>query len=151
MSAPETKIKNAFEARLKTFPTLPVHPHGLAVNIFFTESVAWEDMGFTPDPATPYLKPFLVPGEPFQAEQGEAGYNWHTGIYQISVYAPSGKGPAVIDTLKDALVAYFKRGTTMVHDDVSVQVTKAWPAGAMPDGGWTHIPITIRYRVFASN
>jgi hypothetical protein len=136
MAAPETKIRAAFVTRLQTFPSLP--------------SVAWENMSFTPG-VVPYLAPFLLPVEPFQAELGVNGQNQHSGVYQISIYAPAGSGTSAINTLRDNLVDFFKRGTTMVYSDISVQVVKAWPGPMLQETDWVHIPITIRYRVFAAN
>jgi hypothetical protein len=136
MGAPETKIRAAFVTRLLTFPSLP--------------SVAWENMSFTPG-AVPYLAPFLLPGEPVQAELGTAGQNRHAGIYQISIYAPAGNGVSTINTLRDNLVDFFKRGTLMTYSDITVQIQKAFPGPMLQETGWIHIPITIRYRLLAAN
>jgi hypothetical protein len=136
MAAPETKIRAAFVTRLQTFPSLP--------------SVAWENISFTPGVVT-YLKPSLLPGEPFQAELGEAGQNRHSGIYQISIYAPAGNGVSAINTLRDNLVDFFKRGTLMTYSDITVQIQKAYSGPILQDTDWIHIPITIRYRLLAAN
>ena len=137
MGAPETKIRAAFVTKLQAFPSLP--------------SVAWENISFTPTAGTTYLAPFLLPGEPIQAELGVAGQNRHTGIYQISIYAPAGKGVSAINTLRDGLVDHFKRGTLLTYDGITVQVQKAWPGPMQQETGWIHTPITIRYRLLAAD
>lgn len=46
-------------------------------------SVAWENVAFTPTSGSAYLKPSLLPGEPFQYEIGTDGENAdlvHTGM-----------------------------------------------------------------------
>lgn len=136
MSAPETKIRAAFVTRLQLFPSLP--------------PVAWENVAFTPG-SVPYLSPFLLPAEPFQSEIGTAGANRHTGIFQISIFAPQGQGMGVAGTLRDNLVDHFKRGTTLTYSGVTVTVEKAYPGPMLTEVGWVHIPITIRYRADAAN
>lgn len=137
MSAPETAIRAAFTARLLTLPSLP--------------PVAWENVPYTPITGTTYLIPALLPGEPQQAEIGLNGANQHVGIYQVSVCAPVGGGVGASGALRDSIVDWFKRGTTMIANGVTVTVTKAYPGPALTDGGWIQTPITIRYRVFAAN
>jgi hypothetical protein len=137
VGAPETKIRSAFVTRLLTFPALP--------------SVAWENVSFTPTTGTTYLRPFLLPGEPVQAELGTAGQNRHSGIYQISIYAPAGVGTSAAGTLRDNLIDFFKRGTTMTYSDITVQIQKAFPGPMLQETDWIHIPITIRYRLLAAN
>jgi hypothetical protein len=137
MGAPETKIRSAFVTRLQAFPSLP--------------SVAWENMNFTPVTGTTYIRPFLLPGEPAQAEIGPLGQNWHNGIYQISIFAPAGQGTATAGTLRDSLIDHFKRGTLLTYSDITVQVTKAFSGPTLQEADWIHISITIRYRLLAAN
>lgn len=139
MGAPDSIIRAAFVARLQTFPSLP--------------SVAWENMPFTPALGVPYLKQFLLTGEPSQAEIGTAGANRHVGVYQISIYYPANTGTLGAGTLRDALIDHFKRGTALVRSGVNITIQKAYsspdPGGQETD--WVHVPITIRYSALASN
>lgn len=137
MSAPETAIRAALTARLQTLSGLP--------------SVAWENVAFTPVPSVTYLAPALLPGEPFQAEIGPSGQNWHLGVYQVSIFAPKNVGVGALNTLRDAIVTHFKRGTTMTSGAVTVTATKAYPSAAITEVDRVHVPITIRYRVLAAN
>jgi hypothetical protein len=137
MSAPFSDIRAAFSAKLLTLSPLP--------------SIAWENVSFTPVIGTPYLQPFLLPGEPYQAEQGEAGQNRHAGVYQVSIYAPSGAGVGVINALADAVCNLFKRGTVLTYSPISLTIWKAYPGPMMQDTDWIHIPITIYYHLLAAN
>jgi hypothetical protein len=137
MSAPYSDIRSAFVQKLQLLNALPL--------------VAWENISFTPDPEAPYLKPALLPGEPSQAEIGTNGQNRHPGVYQISVFAPSGTGCATLNALRDALCDHFKRGTQLTYGDITVTVQKAYPGPTMQEPGWQQVPITILFRADAAN
>jgi len=137
VGAPDTAIRAAFTARLQTLPSLP--------------PVAWENVAYTPVAGVTYLAPALLPGEPFQAEVGESGQNWHVGVYQISIFAPKNVGVGALGTLRDSIVDHFKRGTVMTGGPVTVTATKAYASGAITDADRVHVPVTIRYRVLAAN
>jgi hypothetical protein len=138
MGAPDSSIRSAFVTKLQTFSPLP--------------SVAWENMPFTPVIGTPYIRPFLLTGEPFQAEIGTAGANRHTGLYQISLYYPAGKGVLALGTLRDALIDHFKRGTTLTYSSLTIIIQKAYSGPIMQqETDWIHQPITIQYQLLAPN
>lgn len=134
--APDAAIRSAFVARLTAFPGLP--------------SVAWENMRFTPVLGSPYVRPTLMPGEPTQAEIGENGCNRHVGVYQISLFFPAGKGLAAVEALRDGLVDHFKRGSVLTGS-IGVEITKAYGGPMLEEPNWIHCPVTIQYRVLASN
>ena len=137
MSAPYTAIRAAFATKLLTYTSVP--------------SIAWENVPFTPVIGTAYIKPVLLPGEPQQAEIGTNGINRHYGIFQISIFAPAGKGIATISSLRDGLIDFFKRGTTLTHSGVTVRIRKAYPAPQMQETDWLHQPITIQFTADAPN
>lgn len=137
MSAPDTAIQNAFNLHLGTLPALP--------------SVAWPNMPFTPAAGVTYLNPVLMTGEPKQSEIGTFGANRHTGVYQISIYAPSGNGMVAINTLRDSIVNHFKRGTKLVNSGITITIWKAYASAPMTETDRLHIPITIMYTTHAAN
>jgi hypothetical protein len=137
MSNPIANIRAAFVTKLQSFPSLP--------------SVAWENVAFTPATGVPYLAPYLLPGEPFQAEIGTAGINRHSGIYQISVFVPTGGGVAALNTLTGAMCDHFKRGTMLTYGGITVTVQKAYSAPTMQETDWVHIPVTIQFICNAQN
>jgi hypothetical protein len=137
MSSPRSDIRAAFTTKLLTLPSLP--------------SVAWENTPFTPVIGTPYLRPFLLPGEPVQAELGVSGQNRHVGIYQVSIYAPVGGGVGVINDLVDALCDHFKRGTVLTYSPITLTVEKSFSGPTIQETDWQHVPISIRYYLLAAN
>jgi hypothetical protein len=137
MSNPDTNIRAAFTAKLLTLSPMP--------------SIAWENVEYTPTPGIPYLMPFLLPGEPVQAELGQAGQNRHVGIYQVSVYSPSGKGVGDISTLRDKVIDLFKRGTVLTYSATSLTIQKSFGGPTMQETDWIHLPVTIRYMLLAPN
>ena len=137
MSNPISSIRAAFVTKLQTFTGLP--------------SVAWENVPFTPTAGVTYIAPFLLPGEPFQAEIGTAGINRHSGVYQISIFAPAGGGMAAINTLAGSLCDHFKRGTALSYGGVTVTVQKAYQSPMQQETDRVHIPITIQFRCDAAN
>ena len=137
MSNPISSIRAAFVTKLQTFTGLP--------------SVAWENVPFTPVTGITYIQPFLLPGEPFQAEIGTNGANRHSGVYQISIFAPTGGGMAATNTLAGSLCDHFKRGTSLTYGGVTVTVQKAYPSPAMQETDRVHIPVTVIFRCDAPN
>jgi hypothetical protein len=133
---PYSAIRSAFTAKLQAYPQLP--------------AVAWENIPFTPT-AVPYLKPALVPAEPFQAEIGTNGINRHTGFYQISIFVPSGSGVAAINALVSGLCDHLKRGTSLSYGGITVSILKAYSGPTIQETDWQHVPITIQFRCDSSN
>ena len=137
MSNPISSIRAAFATKLQAFTGLP--------------PVAWENVPYTPTTGTTYIRPVLLPAEPFQAEIGTNGANRHSGVYQISVFAPAGQGVGALNTLVGSLCDHFKRGTALSYSPVTVTVQKAYPSPAMQETDWQQVAISIQYITDAAN
>ena len=137
MSAPDSDIRSAFATKLLAFTSVP--------------SIAWENTAFTPAAGATYLRPTLLTAEPVQAEIGAAGLNRHTGVFQVSIYAPTGTGLLAINTLRNSLIDYFKRGTQLQYGAVTVTISKAFAGAYLQETAWIHVPVTIRYTTLATN
>lgn len=135
MSAPYAAIRSALSARLQAYTP--------------AQSIAWENVPFTPAVGVTYLKPALIPGEPFQAELGADGLNRHTGIYQVSIYAPAGGGMGSILTLQNGIVDHFRRGMKLTYSGVTVRIDKSYAGTMQTETDRVHIPITIQYTAMA--
>lgn len=114
-------------------------------------NVAWENKEYTPTIGTPYLRPIFLPAEPEQAELGTRGRNRLLGIYQISIFAPTGKGAGEAEGIAEDLVAYFKQGKSFTSGDVTVRVSRAWRSVAVQEKDWFHVPVTIRWFAYVAN
>lgn len=136
MSAPYANIRSAFATKLLAYPGVP--------------SIAWENVAFTPVTGTTYLRPSLMVSEPNQAEIGENGLNHHTGVFQISILAPSGNGVGSIMTLMNGLVDFFKRGTRLTYSGTNIRITKVWPSPWLTEADRVNVPISIRFSTYAT-
>jgi hypothetical protein len=137
MGSPEASIRAAFITHLQTFTSLP--------------PLAMENMEYKPVIGTAYLRPTLLPGEPFQAEMGPSGQNWHVGLFQISIMHPAKVGLSAPGLLRDNLINHFKRGTNLTYGGITVRIKKAYSSPALQETDWLHIPISIEYHLLASN
>ncbi len=137
MSNPLINIRAAFATKLQAFSPLP--------------SVAWENVSFKPTTGQPYIEPSLLPAEPIQIETGTNGINRLSGVYQISVFAPTGTGIAAINTLIAGLCNHFKRGTVLTYGGDVITIQKAYSSPVMQETDWQHTPITIKYWCDAEN
>ena len=84
--------------------------------------IAWPNTVFKPTKGTLYLRPSLLPVSSAQIGLGSAGLDEHAGIYQVDVYAPSGKGRNEAETKADSVADHFKRGTDLTYNGVTVRL-----------------------------
>ena len=127
-------IRAALEVRLATWaaqqtPALPV---------------AWEDRPFSP--SGPYLRVSMLPAEPDDPVLGQ-GLQRHQGVYQVSVFVPAGSGPVTAESKAANIAALYARGTVMTQGTTRVVIDRTPQVGRlMPDGPYSFIPVSIRYR-----
>ena len=132
-------IQAALDAKLATFATA----NGLVV--------AWQNTHFEPTPGSPWLEPFILPGEPSQAALGETGENRCVGIYQVKVKYPAGEGSGDARVMADTLITAFKRGTKLTYGVYNIEIKKAYQSPAIQKADWYYIPVTIQWSCFAAN
>lgn len=132
-----TKISAALSSHLQTLPSSP--------------PVAWENAGYTPVEGTSYIAEHYLPAN--QASVGVANSDSidYPGVYQIDVRVPANKYKAQGNTLADALLSHFKRGTVMTYDGQSVVVESVSRNQGMRDGAWWMIAVSVNWRAFGGN
>jgi hypothetical protein len=91
------KVTDALNVHLATFATA----QGLLV--------AWPSTDFTPTTGT-YLRPYLIPGQPFAKTLGPGGYSEQSGIFYINIISPLGTGVGDASELADLICSHFPRG-----------------------------------------
>jgi hypothetical protein len=101
--------------------------------------VAWPNRAFTPTTGTTYYKVDLIPAG---AEPELSGADHEHGIYQVSVFCPSGKGISSALTLAQAVVDHFKR---QVFSGIGVFVPTIGPL--VQEADWLQIPVSIPFQV----
>ena len=134
----ETRIFEALNAQLAALVFTPPVP------------IAGPNLPFTPTGA--YLRPWLLPATAEALTISSEGHNLYTGIYQVSVFWPVGKGMLPALEHASAIAAYFKRGTFATRDGLTVHIIlppRVEPAIQEPDV--LHIPVSIPYRATMPN
>lgn len=109
-------VRRALESTLKTYAD--------AENL----SVAWENVEFT-QPDGLYLRSYLLPIDTVSGDLGRVNRRYE-GIYQVSIVAPTGTGPAAADAIAAGLSAAFSPASPIVESGLSVWITQ--PLSAAP-------------------
>lgn len=127
-------IRAAIEVRLATWAALqtPALP------------IAWEGWAFSPNGT--YLRVDMNTAEPDDPALGQ-GLQRHRGVYQVSVFVPTGSGPVTAESKAADIAALFARGTVMNQGSTKVEIYRTPQVGRlMPDGPYSFVPVTIWYR-----
>lgn len=133
-------IEDALLARLGTLVTTPPC------------QFAWPSIDYTPAQGQPYLLPSVMPNRTDEGGLGAGAPERHLGLFQVTVYAPSGSGVAPASELADQVIAHFPRGSVIVGSGVRVRVGSFNGSSGVPyrsqgysENGWTVVPVTIPY------
>lgn len=126
------KIRSALETRLSA--TMPA------------ASCSFENVDFTKTAGVTYQRSNLRPNIPDDAQIGSKVF-FERGIYQVTVCAPAGTGPAACEARAQLVKDAFKRGTSLVESGVTVVIMNAPSvSSAMIDGDRFCIPVSMRYQ-----
>ena len=125
-------IRKALETRLAAItPAMPT---------------AFENVAFTPTAGVTYQRSNLLPNTPDDAQIGSKVY-FERGVYQVTICAPAGSGPATAEARAQLVKDAFKRGTSLVEGAITVIIMNAPSvSSAMIDGDRYCIPISMRYQ-----
>ena len=111
-------------------------------------ATAFENEPFTPVTGTMYQRVNLMPNTPDNSTQGAAVY-LERGIFQVTVCAMTGTGPAIAEAQAQAIRTHFKRGISMSEGGVQVTVTDTPRiAPALIDGDRYCIPGSVPYQAW---
>lgn len=69
-----------------------------------------------------------------------------TGIFQVTLNYIWGSGTKDIEEMVDYVLSSFKRGTSLVHDGVSVLILRSWRGPLLVDGSWQKIPVSVAFQ-----
>ena len=128
-------ISAALDEHLSLMPSLP--------------PVAWENLDYTPELGTLYLRPTLLPAETIQSTLGENGTDQNTGIYQVDVFAPLGQGKQEAMSIADKIANHFKRGTDLTYNNRKLRIRNTGREVSTTEvNGWYSIPVTMTYISF---
>jgi hypothetical protein len=114
--------------------------------------VAWEGKAFKPVLGARYYRATFLPGEPSQAELGEAGRNRHYGLFQIDVFDPTNSGDAAAAAEAERIAAAYSRGTVLLNSGVSVKCIKSYRTpGDSSDPAWFMVSAVIQWQADVEN
>ena len=102
-----------------------------------------EGIVFAPTTGQAWYRVTLLTGEPRPAALGDTAQNRHVGVFQISVFWPTGQtgGRAEAERIADC----YKRGTGLVYSGQVVQCEKAWLGTNAEDTDFVHWPVKVMY------
>lgn len=107
--------------------------------------IAWEGIHFDPDSAA-YLAVRMAARTSEALGPGQYSTIEWSGVYQISVYLPSGGGTGAALLRGDTLCALFRRGLSLrTTDGLDVIVFDSTPMPALVDPAWVHVPVQVNW------
>lgn len=97
-----------------------------------------------------YLRASFLPAPSFETGISWDAHNQHYGLMQLDVFYGQGAGEYAPGRIASAIIDYFKRGTRLTKDGVTVLINKAPYRGPMlRDDPWMCVPVSIPYLSFA--
>jgi hypothetical protein len=113
-------------------------------------AVAWENHRFRPPAGECWLRPSLLPAGPRRVGLGPSAPDLLQGVYQVSLFAPTGNGWGEARTLADAVLAHFQAGATLASAGVRVSLVRAGCSPAPEQEGWFHIPVNVNWQSYTA-
>lgn len=128
------RIRTAFETKIATWAA--------AQSPALT--VAWENKAFTP-PAGAYCRASLIPGRTASRDLGGLNRSY-TGVFQVSLYLPTGTLSQPGAVLADSLDTAFPVEDPLIVGDLAIFLTSPMsPAAALEDAGRYVVPVSCTY------
>ena len=128
-----TKISAALDGHLNTMTSKP--------------PIAWPNDAYEPVIGTLYARPTNLQGDTF----AETGFDRTNGIYQIDIFAPSGKGKSEANTMADLIADRFKQDTDITYSSQTVHVkTCSMRNVSNTEQGWYQVIIEVSYYCFSA-
>lgn len=128
-------IRAALESRLATWAA--AHSPVL--------QVAWQNAPFTP-PTSTYLRAHLLPADT-DSRDLKGDHRQYLGVFQVSICAPAGTGPAAVETIVAELETLFPVNLRLTSGAITVTTTSPVSAGpGMNEPGLYVVPTSFRYR-----
>lgn len=119
----------------------------LAGGFLPTAAVATDNEGFKPPAASkPWARLTNLPTQPSQATLGDGGLDLHTGILQVDLYFPQGKGRAATLQLADQIAAHFKAGESCEFEGQFVRFISCGRSEGRVEDGWYRTVISINWK-----
>lgn len=132
----QARIRRAFETAIKAFADAQSPPLAIAFENVQTSQ---------PDPNVAYLRTFLLPAETESGDVARVNRRW-SGVFQVSLVMPAGKGPGPGEALLAALDSAFPLATPLSAGGLTVWIVQPISASpAIPEPDRSVIPCSLRY------
>jgi len=134
------KIRQIYEARLSAWAAarFTTKPEPLRVEV--------QNTVFVPTDGEIYLKAYMMPTGPYSDAVG-GDHKIYTGVFQVSVVTPAGKGPGRAEGIVDELSALFPLFDRYSKADITVvTMTPVEQGPGIPDGNNYTVAASFRYR-----
>ena len=112
--------------------------------------VAYENVAYDPKIGTSYLKSQFVPNTKRPVTIGSNATELIRGLYVLTPYTPSDRGPLLADTLADRILNYngFKSTSVIGDSQGSIIIEYTERNQGFLEAPWYYVPIFIAWRVF---
>lgn len=111
----------------------------------------YEGMIVEPVEGESFMVSQLLPASSLVASIGLDPLIEHQGVFQITLYAPSGLGSGAAFTEADSVNAVFKAGAQFSANGVSCRITECSIGSSTNWNSWYALPVSIRYRAFTTS
>ena len=129
-------VRSLFESRLKAWADARTTPL----------RIAYQNVSFTPATGETYLRAFTLPGTTASNTLG-GDHKLYTGLFQVTIVTPPGKGPGAAETLLDELSSLYPINHALTRDGFTVLVmTPLEPGPEQQDDTAFSLPCRFEYR-----
>lgn len=112
--------------------------------------IAWENQRYEPVVGRPWQEATVLPAQTTQPGNGVNGVRYDSGIYQVTLYYPRDEGAGGAAGRADLLRSYFKRGTSLSHNGVTVLVERTPSISpARISASWYQLVVSIPYFIYS--
>lgn len=132
--------------------------HNIIASIYEARLIAWakalpvpikvvvENEAYEPGNGATYLRAFTLPGDT-SSDTLAGDHKLYTGVFQVSIVAPSGKYRGAAGTLADQIAALFPLYERNTKGALTVvTMTPVAPGPGIPDDTTYAIPVSFTYR-----
>lgn len=114
-------------------------------------NIAYPSVSYDPVIGTSFIQVDVLHGETAQVELGSSSDDRAVGVYQLTVNTKNNQGMMEVSTIIGQLHEYFKRGTSIILDDVKVRITQFSVGSNDSAGDWYREVINIVFRSDITN
>lgn len=106
-------------------------------------SIAMKGRAFSPG-STRWYRATFIPGTPRQVAIGSDAPNRVVCIFQVDVFDPAGQGENLTATEAERIMGFYKRGTALTRNGVTVTCERAYRGTADDsDPAWMKVPVVV--------